>query len=189
MMSLYLVLATTTSISQSLPTTRKQSLTRDVRVPAHLQSPYVQLSTSSPTNTPWGSRVRRSTAHIKQSLCDSVSDWNARTTAKDLWGHDVRIVQSIEVSKNNVTGESTRVNQYFYETYCASEALSCRGIDTSTYSSKCETKHIWAYARVINSNNEEGWVLIKLRGSCNCALYPLVSTQSQNIWEDLLKRR
>ncbi len=99
-----------------------------------------------------------------EPVCRSVSEWVQRTEAEDLWGNVVQVLQKIDVG-------SAVVNQYFYETHCAEERAVCNGIDTRLYSSVCSDKHVWAYAKARIGTGEEGWVLIKVRSSCNCSLF------------------
>jgi len=143
----------------------------------------VQISATRPRKPPVGVDINRpkrsvgsnSNLHIKQSVCDSVSTWTEKQTAEDLWGNTVTVL--------NINSGGVRMPQYFYETYCREENSEGRGIDSSLFTSKCETKHTWAYARVKNAANEEGWNFIKVRSSCNCALYK--KEQQQSLWNDL----
>ena len=114
-------------------------------------------------------------------VCQSVSNWVERTHAEDLWGNTVQVLQEIDIG-------GARVNQYFYETYCREENTSCIGIDTSQYMSMCKSKHVWAYARIRTSAGDEGWNLIKIRGSCNCALYKVQDDKEFDIFGLLGKR-
>jgi hypothetical protein len=49
--------------------------------------------------------------------------------------------------------------------------VSCSAINDVLYRSSCQTRNIWVYAKVIRHGDDEGWNLIKVRGSCNCAYY------------------
>ncbi len=111
-------------------------------------------------------RDRRSLSeYVYTSVCDSVSEWVEKMDAKDMWGNHVQVLQEIDI------GGGVRVNQYFYETRCRQEKTACIGIDTHNYFSVCENKYVWAYAKVATRRQEVGWSLIKIRGSCNCALF------------------
>ena len=111
------------------------------------------------------SRAKRfADALHKEPVCKSVSEWVERTTAEDTWGNTVEVLQKINVG-------NTLVNQYFYETFCETEKTTCTGIDTRRYNSVCSSQHIWAYAKVRTRDREEGWAIIKVRGSCNCSLF------------------
>ncbi len=105
-----------------------------------------------------------------EPVCKSTSQWIERHTAEDMWGNTVQVLQEIDIG-------GTRVNQYFYETYCESEKAACNGIDTSQYDSVCSDRHVWAYANVRNDSGEEGWALVKVRSSCNCALFKKVAKE------------
>ena len=160
------------------------------KTPVQYKSIYVQFASKMPAAPPWTppsdslelNRTRRSTNrtthHIRTSVCDSISRWVAKTTADDMWGNTVNVVQKIDVN-------GARMNQYFFETHCVREHCQCRGIDTTQYNSKCESKHIFAYAKVVDSVGTEGWNLIKLRGSCSCSITAKVDEIYQSIWDDL----
>ena len=153
-------------------------------------SDYVVLSPTIPEMPPWyiiqsdshekleksqkyGSkrRTKRTSGMDADSIslpaCQGVSGWVQRSEADDMWGNTVRVAQNLDIG-------GARVNQYFYETFCYQENYSCRGIDTTKYKSACQNKYIWAYAKTIDSAGEEGWNLVKIRGSCNCALFPFL---------------
>lgn len=118
-----------------------------------------------------------------QPVCGSVSEWVRRAEAEDFLGNRVRLVQ-------NIDNGSSRVDQYFYETYCASSSStssavdtgihqhrrhhdggSCAGIDSSHYDSVCYETHTLVYGLVANySLSGEGWTFIKIRSGCNCGL-------------------
>ena len=117
------------------------------------------------------SRTKRfvDTLH-KEPVCKSVSEWVERTTAEDIWGNTVQVLQKINVG-------NALVNQYFYETFCETEKTTCTGIDTRRYNSVCSSQHIWAYAKVRTRDGEEGWAIIKVRGSCNCSLFKRSTAQ------------
>ena len=107
---------------------------------------------------------------LLQPVCDSVSEWVRRFEAEDVWGNRVRVVQEID-------NGSSRVNQYFYETRCASANRrnglppACSGIDSVLYESVCYESHVWAYAKVAEySRSGDGWTFVKIRASCNCGL-------------------
>ncbi len=105
-----------------------------------------------------------------EPVCRSTSQWIEKHTAEDMWGNTVQVLQEIDIG-------GTRINQYFYETYCESENATCNGIDTSQYYSLCSDRHVWAYANVRNESGEEGWALVKVRSSCNCALFKKVAKE------------
>ena len=119
---------------------------------------------ASPKHAPSRTKRQAFDEFMHVPVCKSISDWVERTEAHDMWGNKVEVLQEIEIG-------GTRVNQYFYETYCREEKASCLGIDTSRYFSVCKNKHVWAYAKIRTKVGDEGWNLIKIRGSCNCALY------------------
>lgn len=161
-------------------------------------SPYVRFSSTKPVHPPWASdeqasnsnstsndRERRSTQHIGISVCDTLREWSQPETAKDFNGKTVQVMTMIDQG-------GSRQLQYFYETFCSMDGNntepSCLGIDTSVYTSKCITKHIWVNAYVKNERNQVGWAKIKIRGSCNCSLYR-ASVASTSIWDDLLRKR
>ena len=84
-------------------------------------------------------------------------------TAEDIHGQTVTVLPHYEVG-------GTRLDQYIYETSCEQEDTQCHGIDSRHFTSKCQTNYAYAFARVINKLGEIGWVMIKIRASCNCAL-------------------
>lgn len=157
--------------------------------PKEYQSIYVRFAPQIPETPPWqppdgpaAPRTKRSTnpsMHpIKQSVCESVSNWVEKTTAEGMWGNTLTVAQKIDIS-------GTRVHQYFYETRCVEEHCQCLGIDTTRYTSKCESQHIWAYAKVTDSYGTEGWNLIKLRGGCGCLITAKVEERYESLWNDL----
>ena len=109
-------------------------------------------------------RSKRSLDFVHVPVCDSVSEWVERTEARNMWGHKVEVLQEIDIG-------GARVNQYFYETKCREEKSACVGIDTQQFFSVCKNKHVWAYAKIRTISGDEGWNLIKIPGSCNCALF------------------
>nr|AMZ00106.1 neurotrophin [Platynereis dumerilii] len=109
-------------------------------------------------------RSKRSLDFVHVPVCDSVSEWVERHEARNMWGHKVEVLQEIDIG-------GARVNQYFYETKCREEKSACVGIDTQQFYSVCKNKHVWAYAKIRTSAGDEGWNLIKIPGSCNCALF------------------
>lgn len=108
---------------------------------------------------------------LLQPVCASVSEWVRRFEAEDVWGNRVRVVQEID-------NGSSRVNQYFYETRCASAGrrnnglpAACSGINSVLYESICFETHVWAYAKVAAySRSGDGWTFVKIPASCNCGL-------------------
>lgn len=157
---------------------------------------YTRFSKEKPTLPPWvdaslelelqstnTSRGKRSvgSSQVGQSVCDSISEWVEIDRAEDMFGNTVQVVK-------NIQSGNTRIGQYFYETFCADDGNTCRGINESRYNSKCETKHIFTYAQVRTSSNETGWMYIKIRGSCNCMLYSKHTNPRMSIWDELLKR-
>ena len=117
------------------------------------------------------SRAKRfADALHKEPVCKSVSEWVERTTAEDIWGNTVVVLQKINVG-------GVLMDQYFYETFCEVEETTCTGIDTRQYNSVCSSQHVWAYAKVRTRDGEEGWAIIKVRGSCNCSLFKRSTTQ------------
>lgn len=164
----------------------RDSNTYSFRAPPQYASVYVQFSSRPPVSPPWASasqrrRERRNSDAgvdlMTRPVCESVSQWHSKTEAEDMWGNRVPVVQSIDIN-------GRRVNQYFFETYCASENCTCHGIDTQQYTSKCESKHIWAYAKTVDSQNNQGWNLIKLRGSCSCSVTRIYE-ERDSLWDDL----
>lgn len=157
--------------------------------PPQYASVYVRFSSQPPVSPPWISngqrrgrnRARRSSDDsidlVTRPACESISRWHSKTEAEDMWGNKVPVVQSIDVN-------GARVNQYFFETYCTRENCTCHGIDTQLYTSKCKSKHIWAYAKTIDSQNNQGWNLIKLRGSCSCSV-TRIDEGRDSLWDDL----
>ncbi|CAH1799665.1 unnamed protein product [Owenia fusiformis] len=110
-------------------------------------------------------RKRSKRRDMSVPVCTSSSRWVQRTDAEDMWGNSVKVAQ-------HIPSGNSMINQYFYETFCRrQEPAPCYGIDSERFDSLCENKYIWTYARIINSFGEEGWNLIKIRGSCNCALF------------------
>lgn len=164
----------------------------NLMIPQQYQSIYVLFADRMPESPPpWYqvtsgviNRRRRSSddtsshAHIPQSVCDSRKQWVMKETAIDTNGANVTVVQRISVN-------GMRINQYFYETTCLQENCQCRGIDTDRYSSKCENKYIWAYAKVRDNYGTVAWNLIKLGGSCGCSITELTVDPDQSIWDDL----
>ena len=114
-----------------------------------------------------------------QPVCPSISDWIQRTEAEDFLGNRVQLVQ-------NIDNGSTRVNQYFFETFCSSSSSteagrhhrqhvdgggSCVGIDSTHYESVCYDTHTLVYGLVADySRSGDGWTFIKVRSGCNCGL-------------------
>ena len=118
------------------------------------------------------SRAKRFAEELHmEPVCKSISEWVEGTTAEDIWGNTVEVLQKIDIG-------NTLVNQYFYETYCEVEQTTCTGIDTRSYTSVCSSKHIWAHAKVKTPSGEEGWAIIKVRGSCNCSLFKRTGQQA-----------
>lgn len=164
-----------------------QEVTSLIDIPKQYESIYVRFATEPPTLPPWintesDSRVRRSTnssiqLRVKQSVCDSLTTWVLKTTAEDVHGNVLELAQHIDV-------DGLRIQQYFYETYCLEEKCACKGIDTSLYTSECESKYIFAYAKTIDSQGDRAWTLIKLRGSCNCSI-KRKSDHNSRFWDDL----
>lgn len=186
------------SLTNSSPFSRQSQKLLSPNPPHdYIQSPYVRVAANKPVHPPWAteeeehapegdSRHRRSAGafNVVESVCDSTSDWVEKESAEDMWGNPVHVIKNIQVG-------NAMMKQYFYETFCTAQTSSnqtCRGIDASAYTSKCETKHIWAYAQVRNHLNDIGWTHVKIRGSCNCALYRKEERLS-SIWEDLKRRR
>lgn len=157
-------------------------------IPDAYKSIYVRFSATTPDDIPSNfpksehlSRRKRSagnTRHIKQQVCDTISRWVTKSTAQTMWGSTVNVARTMDIS-------GTRVNQYFYETSCQTENCECRGIDTRHYNSKCESKFIWAYAKVSDRFGTEGWNLIKLGASCACSITQKAEEIYQSIWDDL----
>lgn len=172
---------TETQIPLELPTLQN--------IPKQYESIYVRFASAAPETPPWvtldnfiSDRAKRSlnissNPHVRRSVCESVSQWVEKTEAEDMWGNRLRVLQQISVG-------NTRINQYFFETFCATEGCACEGIDTTRYTSNCGNKHIWAYAKTVDSIGNQGWNLIKLRGSCTCTITPK-QNEFQSIWDDL----
>jgi len=150
-----------------------------------LLSPYIQFSSTKPADPPTifqeEDRRRRSTEHLSISVCESLRAWSQPETAMDYHGNEVTVMSMIDQN-------GSRQHQYIYETFCVNEDESCTGIDTTAYTSKCQTKQIWVNALVKNSLNQIGWTKIKVRGACNCFLWSK-SVEPESIWESLLRRR
>ncbi|KAI1286913.1 Brain-derived neurotrophic factor [Halotydeus destructor] len=152
----------------------------------------VRFAESKPTRaldeTGRAKRGRPKTHHateLVQDVCPSVSDWVAKSEAYDPYGNSVTIVQRIPIN-------GTVVNQYFYETFCASNykyelddlfgttyrrvtdatSLQCRGVDKAEWNSRCRENYIWTYGKVMSISGETGWSVIAVRGSCGCAIWP-----------------
>ena len=144
----------------------------------------VKFSARKPTLPPWpvatsydasnmtsprhaGDRTKRNAANALVPACDSVSEWVQLSQVEDIWGNTLSVLQQIEVG-------GAIVNQFFYETFCqradGSAVGACRGIDSTRYTSTCVNKYVWTYAKVTNRHGEVDWSLVRVRGSCNCAL-------------------
>ena len=102
----------------------------------------------------YGSHSRRS--------CATKSAFVYKEEAEDIFGHVVSIYPSIHIGK-------LAIDQYFYETFCDTEACECSGIDKTRYRSSCETNYSFTYARVIK-NGEIGWSQILVRSGCSCVI-------------------
>jgi hypothetical protein len=114
---------------------------------------------------------------LLQPVCASVSEWVRLTEAEDFLGNRVRLAHDID-------NGSSRVDQYFFETYCSSsstssigggvqhhEGGSCAGIDSTRYDSVCYETHTLVYGLVADySLSGDGWTFIKIRSGCNCGL-------------------
>ena len=157
--------------------------------PENFKSVYVTFSPDKPESPPWmepGHRRRQkrsvnitdSSPHIKTPVCESLGHWVEKQTAEDMFSNTVRVVQKIDIG-------GTRMNQYFYETYCRQENCQCRGIDTENYTSQCESKTIWVYAKIIDAFDTVGWNYIKLRAACGCSVTE--KEREQSIWGDVFR--
>lgn len=150
-------------------------------VPNAYKSAYVQFSPLTPNNSPVRNRLNRikrgNEGHLRQQVCNSTSRWMMKSTAVDIWGNRVNVLRTIDI-------RGVRLHQYFYETYCQRENCECRGINTRHYNSKCESRLIWAYAKVANRFGTKGWNIIKLRGSCTCSITERADDTQHSIWDD-----
>ena len=127
---------------------------------------YKSDSKWSQQNTIHNRRSKRS-GQAQQAVCDTVTEWQKISSALDIFGNNVTVMEKI------LTAGGQYVNQWFYETKCdpsGGTTRSCRGIDTSMWTSQCLNRQSFVYAMVRTSAGEEGWNWIAIDTTCNCAL-------------------
>lgn len=123
-------------------------------------------NTDQRSSSPTLRREKRS-AQAQQAVCDSMHSWVRLTTATDIYGNEITVMDKI------LTNGGEQVSQWFYETKCSTSgqtSRSCRGIDTHTWESECLNRQSFVYAMVRTTHGEEGWNWIAINTACNCAL-------------------
>jgi len=112
---------------------------------------------------------------FKRRSCPSKTSYEFKTEAEDIFGHSVQIHPQVHIG-------NIKIDQYFYETYCAVEQCNCAGINNNQFTSSCETTFSYTYARVIK-NGQEGWAYIKVRSGCSCVIQERSDSVHSNIFD------
>ena len=133
--------------------------------PEELQQLALGVSNATETGSHGSFRTKRSLPAGEQvPVCRAQSQWVQYAQAYDTWGNLVEVLQEMDI-------DGVMVHQYIYETRCQQTESECTGIDRRRYLSLCQTQHVFAYAKIRDRSGQPGWNLIKVPGSCNCALF------------------
>ncbi|XP_051974599.1 neurotrophin-3 [Xyrauchen texanus] len=134
--------------------------------PLYLMDDFVSSQDANGSNK---TRQKRYAEHksyrAEYSVCDSMSEWVNRSTAVDIKGQQVTILESINAGRTNL-------KQYFYETKCRTGKPfkgGCRGIDEKHWNSQCKTTQTHVRA-LTQYKSWVGWRWIRIDTSCVCAL-------------------
>lgn len=102
----------------------------------------------------------------EEEICPSGSEWKMKSTAFNLYGNRVKVVQNILLHGANVS-------QYFYETFCLRSIHNsgCRGIDYQVWNSSCYESHAWTYGKIYSDKGNIEWGVIAAKSSCSCAIW------------------
>lgn len=122
------------------------------------------------------------------SVCESESNWMNKSTAVDMYGHNVSVMMEIQTQKGPL-------KQFFYETRCRRAELrsfdrrskstgaasrpaetgvprrSCLGVDKKQWESECKVKQSYVRALTKDEKNKVSWRWIRIDSSCVCVLF------------------
>nr|AEH59581.1 venom nerve growth factor [Walterinnesia aegyptia] len=99
------------------------------------------------------------------SVCDHISAWVTKTTATDIKGNTVIVME--DVNLNNEV-----YKQYFFETKCRNpnpEPSGCKGIDSSHWNSYCTETDTFVKALTMEGN-QASWRFIRINTACVCVI-------------------